>query len=84
MVEVFKTNVIDAGAAQKIINQIHESFTHYQANFDLDDCDKILRIKCLDMAISPAGIIGIVEADGFTASILVDDFQPSAGLSFIF
>lgn len=83
MVEVFKTNVIDAVAAQKIIDQIHENFTHYQANFALDDCDKILRINCLDACISPTEIIDIVAAHGFIATILVDDFQPSTGLGFI-
>jgi hypothetical protein len=84
MVEVFKTNVIDAIAAQEIIDQIHENFAHYEANFALDDCDKILRIKSPEPGIAATEIIAIVETHGFAASILADDFQPSAGLSFIF
>jgi hypothetical protein len=81
MVEVFKTNVMDAIAAQKIINQIHENFAHYSANFALDDCDKILRINCLNGFVSAAEVIGIVEEHGYTACILVHDFQPK---NFIF
>ncbi len=73
MVEVFKTNVIDAKDAQKIINQIHENFSQYQANFALDDCDKILRINCSNGFISAVEIIAIVALNGFNASILPDD-----------
>lgn len=80
MVEVFKTNVINAGDAQKIIDQIHENFPHYLANFALDDCDKILRVKCLEDCIAPNEIICIVASKGFEANILVDDFQPTIGL----
>lgn len=80
MVEVFKTNVIDALAAQKIIDQIHTTFPHYQANFALDDCDKILRIKCLDDFVCVVSIISMLEAHGYEANVLADDFQPIAGL----
>lgn len=75
MVEVFKTNVIDATDAQKIMDQIHEDFGHYKANFALDDSDKILRINCQNGFVKAAEIIDIVIANGFEASILVDDFQ---------
>ncbi|MEJ5996370.1 hypothetical protein WG904_18220 [Pedobacter sp. Du54] len=81
MVEVFKTNVNDALDAQLILNHIHENFSNYQANFALDDCDKILRINCLDGFVAAVDIIAIVAAHGFDASILAHDFQPR---SFIF
>ncbi len=73
MVEVFKTNVIDVADAKKIIDQIHRNFSHYQANFALDDCDKILRIKCLDGFVSPPEIIAIVIGHGFEAAVLPDE-----------
>jgi len=81
MVEVFKTNVADVRVAQEIINQIHEHFGHYRANFALDDCDKILRINCVNGFVSATEVIEIVEKNGYTACILVHDFQPR---SFIF
>lgn len=80
MVEVFKTSVIDALEAQNIIDQIHKNFDHYQANFALDDCDKILRINCLKGCVDTTEIIHLVANCGFVASVLVDDFQPSASL----
>ncbi len=83
MIEVFKTNVIDAIVAQKIIDQIHANFNHYQSNFDLEDCDRILRIKCLEGFISAPEVIAIVNGNGFNASILPDDsginFYPCFG-----
>ena len=45
MVEVFKTNVKDPHHAAMLIDCIHKSFDGYNANFDLEDCDKILRVK---------------------------------------
>ncbi len=80
MVEVFKTDVIDAFDAQKIIDQIHENFAQYQANFALDDCDKILRIKCSSGFVCVREVMRIVADHGFEASILYDDFQPNVGL----
>ena len=53
MIEVFKTNVKDPRHAHQLIHQIQKSFRQYQAHFDLDDCDNILRIKSTDDNIPP-------------------------------
>lgn len=45
MVEVFKTNVQEAVAAKQIVEQLFEHFPAYIINFDMEDCDKILRIE---------------------------------------
>ena len=45
MVEVFKTNVQEADESDKIILKLLEHFPDSQINFDLDDCDKILRFE---------------------------------------
>ncbi len=45
MVEVFKTTVQEADEAHVIIQRLLEHFPDYLINFDLEDCDKILRIK---------------------------------------
>jgi hypothetical protein len=76
MVEVFKTNVIDTEDAQRIIDVIHNSYAHYSANFALDDCDKILRIKALNGCVIPVEIITIVADNGFTATVLPDEIHP--------
>jgi hypothetical protein len=44
MVEVFKTNVQEATQAEKLVNLLYSSFPARKINFDLEDCDKILRI----------------------------------------
>ncbi|SFH45978.1 hypothetical protein [Pedobacter insulae] len=76
MVEVFKTNVTETEDAQEIIDEIHRSFSHYRANFALDDCDKILRIKCTWGIVSTTEVIAIVSAHGFEAAILPELIIP--------
>jgi hypothetical protein len=44
MIEVFKTDVPDREKAKRLIEEIHKTFAGYKANFDLDDCDKVLRV----------------------------------------
>jgi hypothetical protein len=73
MVEVFKTNVEDPGQAIMLIDQIHKSFRHYKANFDLEDCDKILRVKSLSGYIQPSSLINLLRGFGFEAEVLPED-----------
>ena len=77
MVEVFKTNVNDKNTASILIDEIHQSFVAYTANFDLDDCDKILRVKSTHGIVHPSGLIKILHRYGFTAEVLPDD-QPAS------
>ncbi len=48
MVEVFKTNVNTWRRAKFILDLIHQKFESCEANFDLDDCDNILRVESSD------------------------------------
>jgi hypothetical protein len=73
MVEVFKTTVKDAFVAKKLIGQIHQHFEGYHANFDLEDCDRILRIKNPNGAICAHAIILLLERNGYAAEVLEDD-----------
>jgi hypothetical protein len=45
IVHVFKTDVRDQQAARHIILFLQRNLSHCRINFDLDDCDKILRIE---------------------------------------
>lgn len=76
MIEVFKTNVDDRGHADLLLCQIHQIFHGYQANFDLDDCDKILRVKCTIGSVESYHIINLVRSFGCHAEVLPDDDQP--------
>ena len=45
LVEVFKTNINSRKIAKKIQKCLEEAFPGYRLNFDLQDCDKILRVE---------------------------------------
>jgi uncharacterized protein YpbB len=73
MIEVFKTNVTDTGHANMLVDQITKSFTNYKANFDLQDCDNILRVKCTTELIETSLLINLLREFGFNAEILTDE-----------
>jgi hypothetical protein len=75
MVEVFKTDVRDPRQASKLVTRIHYAFPNYEVNFDLEDCDKILRIKCEGELIPVAPIIRILKRAGYHASVLPDEVE---------
>ena len=72
MIEVFKTNVKQRGQAKLLINQIHQTFSNYIANFDLDDCDKILRVKSTTGVIQSSRLVDLLKHFGFHAEVLPD------------
>jgi hypothetical protein len=45
MIEVFKTNIANKVNSKKIFCIINELFPCLKINFDLSDCDKILRVE---------------------------------------
>lgn len=75
MVEVFKTNVRDSLNANMLIYQIHKYFAHYSANFDLEDCDRILRVKHTNGIIESSAVINILKHFGFDAEVLPDEIK---------
>ena len=77
MVEVFKTNVTDPKHAEMLSEQIRISFGEYEANFDLEDCDRILRVKSSNGIVQPEPIIELLNVFGFHAQILPDDYPLS-------
>lgn len=70
MIEVFATNITTEGKAKKVLNQIQEAFPDYMANFDLEDCDKILRIETYETIIDTKSIIRLVSEMNGQASLL--------------
>ena len=72
MIEVFKTNVENHADANMLVREIHKIFTGHEANFDLDDCDKILRVKCKEEMAEPSLFIRLLHRFGFRAEVLPD------------
>jgi hypothetical protein len=64
MVEVFKTNVLREIDTNYIIAVIKRQFPGYKVNFDLEDCDKILRVEGADLQCN--NIIDYVNCLGYT------------------
>ena len=45
MVEIFKTDVERSEQAAKLLKVLANRFPLFKVNFDLEDCDRILRVK---------------------------------------
>lgn len=63
-IEVFKTNVRTKKNADMIINLIKRIQPVGKINFDLEDCDKILRIEAKEIEVQP--ILKLLLDLGFT------------------
>ena len=68
MVEVFKTNVQLINEANIIVEKLAEHFPEHKINFDLSDCDRILRVQGNN--ISEEKIIDIVASLNYECEML--------------
>lgn len=73
MIEVFKTNVQDAHQARMLIDQIHMIFKDYIVNFDIDDCDKILRVESPKGFVDASSLMEMLRERGLSVQVLSDD-----------
>lgn len=62
-IEVFGTNVGSAREAGYVKDVLYRCFPQSRITFDLQDCDKVLRLEGIDLA--PAKIQSLVESLGF-------------------
>lgn len=69
MVEVFKTNVLFQKDALQIVASLEEIMTNARINFDLEDCDKILRIEGTNK-FKNLYIMNFLERLGYNCEIL--------------
>ena len=68
MVEVFKTNVQQSELAKQLALALLERFPFSKINFDLEDCDKILRIEGSQVCVET--IITLLSSHGFKCEVL--------------
>ena len=68
MVEVFKTNVQKKAQSKMLLCILSEAFPSFKINFDLSDCNKVLRVEGDNMEALP--IMILVKEYGFTCEIL--------------
>lgn len=69
VVEVFKTNVNKVETSEQLIRQVLDRFPQSQVNFDMEDCDRILRVEA-DM-VMPEKIIEILASNGYLCEVLI-------------
>ena len=68
MVEAFKTNVQKKAQSKMLLSILSEAFPSFKINFDLSDCDKVLRVEGDNM--EALRIMMIVKEYGFNCEVL--------------
>ncbi len=68
MVEVFKTDIQKKTQIKKLLCILSEAFPSFKINFDLSDCDKVLRVKGDN--VEALRIMILVKEYGFKCEIL--------------
>ena len=68
VVEVFKTNVRHKKQAKELFNVLSKQFPSFSINFDLQDCDRILRVEGEDVCHEK--ITALVTESGFECDVL--------------
>jgi hypothetical protein len=71
-VEIFRTNVKGKRAAKMILKALHVTFPEYHFNFDLEDCDRILRVESSGAFFETAKIIQMVKGYNMSISLFED------------
>ena len=68
MVEIFKTNVEETSESILLLQKLSNQFPKHKINFDLNDCEKILRVQGEDIAIEK--IIQLLNRENFQCEVL--------------
>lgn len=68
MVEIFKTNVTDSVQAGLVLQLLKVQWPQYMANFDLEDCDRILRIE--SDSVEHEKILSLMHLQGYVCEVL--------------
>ncbi|KLT69306.1 hypothetical protein AB674_13120 [Flavobacterium sp. ABG] len=71
MIEIFKTNVNSKRQSNRILKMLKRIFPNASFIFDLEDCDKILRVDYIETVQIPVIKNEIINL-GFACEILED------------
>ncbi len=72
MIEVFKTNIKYQKDACQIQSLLEKKLKNHNINFDLEDCDNILRIETANGKIAVSSVEKILQDEGFFCEVLSD------------
>lgn len=68
MVEVFRTDVAEQSQGERLVSALMERFPDFKVNFDLEDCDRILRIEA--KSLNPLQVIECLRSNGHLCELL--------------
>jgi hypothetical protein len=68
MIEVFKTDIKTKSDAYNLVEILVQQLPGSRVNFDLHDCDKILRVEGNDF--SADAVVSLLTKKGFNCEIL--------------
>lgn len=68
MVEVFKTDVQEVAESDVLVQELLVHFPSTRITFDIDDCDRVLRLQ--GSSISPSRVVEILAARGYLCDLL--------------
>jgi len=71
-IEIFYTSVESEESARSLQEIVHRKFPAYSVNFDLADCDRIMRVVCYRESIACAALISLLNEEGIIAGLLPD------------
>lgn len=67
-VEVFKTNVCEQRTVQRLIKKLLRQYPDARINFDLEDCDRVLRVEGIRLCVQQ--IMATLLKEGFVCEEL--------------
>ena len=67
-IEIFKTNVENGVDAARIVQSLTHAFPGCRINFDLHDCDKILRVEGCSFEVER--LTAMVRRTGFDCELI--------------
>ncbi|MBD1393462.1 hypothetical protein [Mucilaginibacter glaciei] len=68
MIEVFKTDVKGIRQAKKLVALLLANWPVCRVNFDLDDCDKVLRVEGAEFCTNR--IVELLKLNGHNCEVL--------------
>ena len=72
MIEVFKTSIQNLHQAKAVRQLLLDVDPLLEINFDLDDCDRILRIKNIEKAVDISVVFNVLHGKGIYVEVLAD------------
>ncbi len=71
-IEVYRTSVTSRQAADRLLGQLRRFFPGWCISFDLEDCDRVLRVETTGEPIPGDFIAGLLHHSGYACEPLPD------------